>query len=262
MLVPLSWLKEMIEVRGTVEELCELLTNAGIETELYEDARPQWDGVITAKLVSVEKHPGADRLTVTCPNDGERDYSVVCGATNHRAGDIIALATVGTKLPGDFKIKRSKIRGVPSEGMICSEKELGLPETVDGVIILPADTPLGRPLSEVIDAGEVILEVSPTANRGDCLSLVGLARELAAVSGWPLAGVAAEPPGGAGDAVSTATAGVGSWGLEVNIRIDDPEGCPRYCGAVLKGVKVGPSPGWMSRRLEACGVRSISNVVD
>ena len=199
---------------------------------------------------------------MTCPSDGERDYSVVCGATNHSAGDVIALATVGTVLPGNFKIKRSKIRGVPSEGMICSEKELGLPDTIDGVLILPPDTPLGKPLTEVLDAGDVILEVSPTANRGDCLSVVGVARELAAISGWSLKGAAAEPPGRHGDRVDTATAGVGSWGLEVNIRVDDSDGCHRYCGAVLKGVTVGPSPSWMSSRLEACGVRSINNVVD
>jgi len=263
MLVPLSWLSEFIEIRGSVGELCRLLTFAGVETEIAEDERPTWPGVITAKLVSVDRHPGADRLTHTRPNDGARDYSVVCGATNQKAGDVVALATVGTVLPGDFKIKKSKIRGVISEGMLCSEKELGLSEESDGILILPPDTPLGVPLAEVLSTGDVLLEVSPTANRGDCQSVLGVARELAAVSGWPLVGAAAEPPAAdEAPGAAAATAGAGSRGLEVNVSVEAPAACPRYVGAVLRGVEVRPSPAWMRRRLEACGVRAINSVVD
>ena len=161
MLVPISWLGEMVEIRGTVAQVCDALRGAGIETEVHEDARPQWDGVVTAKLLSVEKHPNADSLTVTQPTtDGTTPRHVVCGATNHKAGDIIALATPGTRLPGGLKIKKSKIRGERSEGMLCSETELGLGTDSEGIIILPPDTPLGVPLADVLEAGDVILEAS------------------------------------------------------------------------------------------------------
>ena len=262
MRLPLSWLAEWIDIQGSVLDVCEQLTCAGIETEIEEDARPNWDGVITVKLESVEQHPGADRLTVTRPSDGERDYAVVCGATNHKAGDVVALATVGTVLPGDFKIKKSKIRGELSEGMLCSEAELGLPEITDGILILPPDTPLGRPLSEIISAGDVILDVAPTANRGDCLSVQGVARELSAVTGWPLndplsdVGTSLEP----GTADTSGVAGEGS--SAVRVTIDATEGCPHYAGAVMTNVTIGPSPAWMQQRLDMAGVRPINNVVD
>ena len=263
MLLPLSWLAEMIELSGSAEEICDLLTGAGIETELASDERPAWDGVVTAVLKSVEQHPGADKLTVTTPFDGTTERSVVCGATNHKAGDVVALATPGTVLPGGFKIKKSKLRGVPSHGMLCSEAELGLSAEADGILILPADTELGVPLSSVLPAGDVILEVSPTANRGDCLSVVGLARELSAVTGWPLLG--AEDGGPDEAAASVAGVRVGSVGEGsdcVQVELDAVDGCPRYTCAVVTDVSVGPSPAWMSDRLEAMGVRSINNVVD
>ncbi|MEE2828322.1 MAG: phenylalanine--tRNA ligase subunit beta, partial [Myxococcota bacterium] len=260
MQLPLSWLGEHVELQGSVAEICDHLTGAGIETEIDRDDRPTWDGVITARLDSVEAHPGADRLTVTRPNDGERDYSVVCGATNQKAGDIIALATVGTRLPGDFKIKKSKIRGELSEGMLCSEKELGISDEAEGILILPPDTPVGVPLSEVLQSGEVILDVSPTANRGDCLSVIGLARELAAVTGWPLLAPSGESE--LAPASALAEGGVGSDSHRVAVEIVAQDGCPHYASAVMTGAKLGPSPQWMQRRLEASGLRPISNVVD
>jgi phenylalanyl-tRNA synthetase beta chain len=263
MRLPLSWLAEWVELGGSVQEVCDHLTNAGIETEIAEDARPNWDGVVTVRLSSVERHPGADRLTVTVPNDGTRDYAVVCGATNHSAGDIVALATVGTVLPGDFKIKKSKIRGELSEGMLCSEKELGLPEMTDGILILPADTPIGCPLSDVIQAGDVILDVSPTANRGDCLSVLGLARELAAVTGWKL--LVTEPSSAMSEPTAEGHEVSGSVGLgerAVSVMIADPAGCPHYASAVMENVSIGSSPTWMQQRLEMAGVRPINNVVD
>lgn len=265
MRLPLSWLSEWVAIDGSVQDICDQLTCAGIETEIAEDARPNWDGVITAKLRAVDAHPGADRLTVTTPNDGERDYAVVCGATNHKVGDIIALATVGTVLPGDFKIKKSKIRGELSEGMLCSESELGLPEVSGGILILPADTPIGVPLSDVLQAGDVILDVSPTANRGDCLSVLGLARELAAVTGWELlcpeesAAELAALPGPIAGATSGAA---GEGALAVSVAIEDSSACPHYTAAVMSGVSIGPSPGWMQQRLEMSGFRPINNVVD
>ncbi len=263
MLVPLSWLAEMVELRGSAEEICEWLTRAGIETELARDERPAWDGVVTAVLRRVEQHPNAERLTVTAPFDGDLERSVVCGATNHKEGDIVALATPGTVLPGDFKIKKSKLRGVRSEGMLCSAAELGLGGDSEGILILDPSTEIGLPLSAVLDAGDVILEVSPTANRGDCLSVLGLARELSAVTGWSLLGPAAaapQRPAAGGTKQKTGRLGGGSDGLDVQLVAAD--GCPRYTCALVGDVVVGPSPAWMSERLEAMGLRSINNVVD
>ncbi len=272
MLVPLSWLKELVDVPASTEELCTLLTNAGIETEVAEDARPDWTGVVTAHLRSVDKHEGADTLTVTVPFDGTQERTVVCGATNHKAGDVIALATPGTRLPNGLKIKKSKIRGVRSEGMLCSEAELGMSDEAAGILILPADTPLGLPLAEVLDAGDVILEVAPTANRGDCLSVLGLAREVAAVSGGRLKGRGADPVEEDAAGLETIVEGMAAAGStqggtgrderRVTVAIDSMDGCPRYAAAVMTGVTIGPSPAWMRKRLEAMGLRAINNVVD
>ena len=271
MRIPLSWLGEMVELRGSPLDICDVLTGAGIESEIAEDARPDWQGVVTAQLRSVEPHPDADRLSVTKPFDGTIERTVVCGATNHKAGDIVALATPGTRLPGGVKIKRSKMRGVPSEGMLCSTAELSLAGDAEGILILPPDTPIGVPLADVIQAGDVILDVSATANRGDCLSVLGLARELCAVTGWPLRARRQEEDGDSAGlqtlitapalgGVPKSTAGFGELAVEVTIEAAD--GCPRYSGAVMQSVTIGPSPKWMQARLEASGVRPINNVVD
>jgi len=263
MLVPLSWLAEKVQISGSAEEICDFLTDAGIETELASDERPAWDGVVTAVLRTVERHPDAEKLTVTAPFDGETERSVVCGASNHKAGDVVALATPGTRLPGGLKIKKSRLRGVRSEGMLCSGAELGISQDAEGILILPADTPIGRPLAEVLSAGDVVLEVSPTANRGDCLSVVGLARELAAVTGWPLLPVEGPAAAESGSAVAGARSGqAGSGELAVQVELSATKGCPRYSCAVVTGVSVGPSPAWMRDRLESMGVRAINNVVD
>ena len=271
MLVPLSWLAEMVEIRGSAQEVCELLTSSGIETEIAEDQRPDWTGVVTAELKAVERHPDADRLTVTRPFDGTTEYQVVCGATNHKAGDVVALATVGTRLPNGLKIKKGKMRGQVSQGMLCSEAELGLSAEAAGILILPPGTPLGRPLADVMPSGDVVLETEPTANRGDCLSILGTARELAAVSGWPVKGRASadsdddegletiqyDGPSWAGN-----SGVVGAVDRAVSVHLDSSAGCPRYACAILEGVSIGPSPKWIQDRLEAMGVRAINNVVD
>ena len=271
MRIPLSWLGEMVELRGSPHDICDVLTGAGIEAEIGEDDRPSWEGVVTALLRSVEPHPDADRLSVTTPFDGTVECTVVCGAKNHKAGDIVALATPGTVLPGNLKIKKSKMRGVPSEGMLCSTAELSLPGDAEGILILPPGTPLGVPLSEVLEAGDVILEVSATANRGDCLSVLGLARELSAVTGWPLRGRRQEddgPSAGLETLIAAPALGgvpqssTGLADLAVDVTIEAPDGCPRYTGAVMEGVTIAPSPDWMRARLEASGLRPINNVVD
>ena len=273
MRVPLSWLGEMVELKGSPELICDQLTASGLEAEVAEDGRADWSHVVTAQLRSVERHPDADKLTVTRPFDGETEWNVVCGATNHNEGDIVALARVGAVLPGGFKIKKGKFRGVPSEGMLCSEAELGLSEEAAGILILPPDTPLGVPVGDILDSGDVVIEIFPTANRGDCLSVLGLARELAAVTGWPLLGRSGEPLDESEDpaaqtlslarALPAVRAGhVGSGDHKVRVEQDAADGCPRYACAVVLGVEIKPSPPWMQERLEAMGVRAINNVVD
>lgn len=272
MRVPWSWLGEWVELRGTPQELCQAMTFAGVEVEILEDGRRQWPGVVTARLDAVGPHPNAERLTVTQPFDGTKTLQVVCGAKNHKAGDIVALATVGTVLPGDFKIQRSKIRGETSEGMLCSERELGLSSESEGILILPEGTPIGLPLHEVVKHGDIVLEASPTANRGDCLSMLGLAREISAVTAWPLLPRAHQQVGPVDASAETVRLGgghavgiegsVGAAERQVLVTNESPEACGRYTCAVLTGVKVGPSPAWLQERLERAGVRSINNVVD
>ncbi len=272
MLVPMSWLAEMVEIGGSAQQVCDLLTASGIETEIVSDARPNWDGVVTAVLRTVQRHPEADRLTVTRPFDGTTEFQVVCGASNHAAGDVVALATLGTRLPNGVKIKKGKMRGQVSEGMLCSEAELGLSTESAGILVLPPGTPLGVPLADVLPSGDVILQTEPTANRGDCLSILGLARELAAVSGWPAKGRATSESDDDDEGLATVqydgpswagTSGIaGSGARATSVQLDAPDGCPRYTCAVLDGVSIKPSPQWMQARLEAAGVRAINNVVD
>ena len=270
MRVPLSWLRDFVELKDSPEVLCDRLSFAGVEAEIAQDGRVRWPGVVTAELRDVQVHPNADRLTVTRPWDGSTERQVVCGATNHRRGDIVALATAGTTLPGDFKITRSKIRGEPSEGMLCSERELGLSAESEGILVLPPGTPVGVPLDIVLQRGDVILEVSPTANRGDCLSILGLAREVAAVTGWALTERALQPwdaDGGTETLRLTGSTGAdrGQAGVAervISIRIDAQDACPRYAAAVMTGVAGRSTPGWMRERLEAVGFRSLGAVVD
>ncbi len=269
MRVPVSWLGEWVDLEEGPERICEILTGGGIETEVAADERPSWDGVVTAKLQRVEPHPNADKLTVTAPFDGSVEFTVVCGATNHKVGDIVALATHGTVLPGGFKIKKGKFRGVSSEGMLCSGSELGLSDEAEGILILPPDTPVGRPLAEVVEAGDVLLETEPAANRGDCHSMLGIARELSAVTGWELNGRASSPEGDAGATIFSALPvlgqsreSAGHGANKVTVELRGAGGCPRYTCAVMTGVEVGDSPSWMRDRLETMGVRSINNVVD
>jgi phenylalanyl-tRNA synthetase beta chain len=150
MKISYKWLKELADFNLSPKETAELITFAGIETNIDNVCQAQWQGVITAKVLESGKHPHADKLSLCVVTDGKNNYSVVCGAPNVAAGQTIALATAGAELPGGLKIKKTKIRGIESEGMICSEKELGLPETVSGIMVLPEGTPLGKPLQEVL----------------------------------------------------------------------------------------------------------------
>ncbi|MDD3922294.1 MAG: phenylalanine--tRNA ligase subunit beta, partial [Endomicrobiaceae bacterium] len=207
----------------------------------------KWEGIITAKVLEKQKHPNADKLSICKVNDGEKDYEIVCGAQNVEAGQTIALATIGAVLPGNFIIKPTKIRGVDSEGMICSEQELGLKEESDGIMVLDEKTPLGKKLEDVLQDIDTILEIEVTTNRGDCLSHWGIAREISA----KLQKIPNLPQ------IKTA-----KFADSNIIEIKDKDLCTRYIGCQIKGVKIAPSPKWIVDKLESCGIKSINNVVD
>ncbi len=251
MIVTYNWLKEFVDFDYAPQELCDRLTMVGLEVDALEELGGGLDSVIVARLDAVEAHPDADRLTVCQVNNGSEVVQVVCGATNHKAGDLIALAQPGSVLPGDFKIKKSKIRGQVSQGMLCSEKELALAEDSPGIMILPADLQLGRPVFEALGLKDYQIEIGLTPNRPDCLSVVGVAREVAAMCGKQLTLPAAQFAEAA-EQISDRT----------SVSIEAAEYCPRYAARMIQGVKIGPSPDWLVRRLEAVGMRSINNVVD
>jgi len=252
MKVPYSWLKELVPCDLPVEELAERLTMQGASVEGIEYLGRGLEDVRVGHILSCEKHPHADRLTFCRVTDGEKEYEIVCGATNHKTGDKVALALPGTRLPGleGKPLKKAKIRGVESFGMMCSESELGLSEEHSGIMILPEDATVGRPFIEAAGLDDYLIDFEITANRGDCLSVLGIAREMAAVLGekvrvpeWRI------HPGEQRDP-------------EFSIETWDEDLCPRYCARIIEGIQLGPSPTWMKRRLEACGIRSINNVVD
>ena len=251
MIVTYNWLKEFVDFSLSPQELCSRLTMLGLEVDAVEEIGGKLDSVIVAKLESVDHHPDADRLTVCQVNNGAEIVQVVCGATNHKTGDLVALAQPGSILPGDFKIKKSKIRGQVSMGMLCSEKELALAEDSPGIMILPGDLPLGEPVFAALELKDVQIEIDLTPNRPDCLSVVGVAREVAALSGSKLKLPAPQIEETA-DSIDKL----------VSVTIEDPDGCPRYAARMVRNIKIGPSPDWLVRRLEAVGMRSINNVVD
>jgi len=251
MVVTWNWLKEFVAFDLTPEELSHRLTMAGLEVDVMEKLGAGLESVIVARLLDVAPHPDADRLTLCRVDTGNGEVQVVCGATNHRTGDLIALATVGTVLPGDFKIKESKIRGQLSQGMLCSEKELALAEEAAGILILPPGLPLGMPVFQALGLTDIRFELGLTPNRADCLSVVGVAREVAAMVGGTLQLPVAKLKETGAD-IRT----------ETSVEILDAEKCPRYAARLIRQVKVGPSPQWLVRRLEAVGMRSINNVVD
>ncbi len=251
MIVTYNWLKEFVDFDYSAEELCDRLTMVGLEVDALEEIGGSLDSVVVARLESVDPHPDADRLTVCQVDNGSETVQVVCGATNHRTGDLVAFAQPGSVLPGDFKIKKSKIRGQVSHGMLCSEKELGLSEEAAGIMILTPGLPLGTPVFTALGLKDYHIELGLTPNRPDCLSVVGVAREVAALCGRTLK-------------IPRPRIAEGTEKIEqrTSVTIDDAEGCPRYAARMIEEVKIGPSPDWMVRRLEAVGMRSINNVVD
>ncbi|MEO5928340.1 MAG: phenylalanine--tRNA ligase subunit beta [Candidatus Kapaibacterium sp.] len=245
-----SWLKSITPHSYTPAELAELLMRRGIEVESIDDRFSNLAGFVVGQVLTCEKHPDADKLSVTTVTTGGESSTVVCGAPNVRAGQKIAFAPVGLHIAtAGFTIGKRKIRGIESAGMICSESELGLSDDHDGILVLPPDTPVGVPVADIL--GDVIYEIDVTPNRADCLSHLGIAREVAALTG----GEIFLPPTEffeAGERTEDA----------VTITIDDPALCPRYVARMIRGVKIGPSPAWLQETLRKLGLRPRNNVVD
>ncbi len=253
MKISLNWLREYGDYDGTPAALAELLTMAGVEVEDIIVRGLDLPLVVVAQILARASHPNADRLSVCQVDDGSGvPRQIVCGAKNFQVGDRVPLALPGAVLPGDLRIKSSKLRGVESDGMLCSARELRLSEESDGLLILAPDARVGAPLSELFPA-DTVLDLEITPNRSDLLSHIGLAREVAALSGRALRPAAA---------VALAPGEAAAPGLQVSVAEAAREACPYYTARVIDGVQVGPSPEWLRQRLESVGLRSINNVVD
>jgi phenylalanyl-tRNA synthetase beta chain len=277
MKVTLNWLKQYVDFDWSPEQLAERLTMLGLEVEGVHKTGGEFAGIVVAQVITKDKHPNADKLTVCKVNDGQGERQIVCGAQNFKPGDKVPLILPGASLapkPGDkelFTIKVGKIRGVESHGMMCSPQELGLPDQVDGLLILPADAKVGQPFAEYLGrtGGDVVFDLEITPNRPDWNSVIGIAREIAAVTRNKLK--MPDVTVGQASRLSLKSENQQSESGKmpdlhckdlVSVRLDDPDLCPRYTARVVKGVKIGSSPDWLRSTLEKVGIRSINNVVD
>lgn len=252
MRISLNWLRELVDINMTPEELADLLTMAGFEVEEIEDRRTWADGVVIGKVLQREQHPNADKLSVCQVDIGaDKPSTIVCGASNVRADIFVPVATLGTYLPKiDLKIKPRKLRDVPSEGMICSLAEVGLTKESEGIhIFSQPDLKVGSDARPYLGLDDVVLDLTSTANRADALSMIGIAREVAALTGAELR--LPQIP-------ETPT----QQGTDLSILITEPQACPIYIGTMIDSVKIAPSPAWLQRRLQSAGTRPINNVVD
>ncbi|MEO7425447.1 MAG: phenylalanine--tRNA ligase subunit beta, partial [Fibrobacteria bacterium] len=257
--VSLNWIKKYVEISGPADDpqaLSKALTSLGLEVEGMR-ILGGLPGVVSAEVLECERHPEADKLSVCKVTDGTEIHPVVCGAPNVAKGQKVLLAKVGAELPGEgpgkpsLKIKKAKLRGQESHGMICAEDEVGLGEGHDGILVLDPATPLGLPMDRIPGLGDVIFELNVTPNRPDALCHIGVARELAAILGKPLSYPRAELSEDGPDIAGS-----------IGIALEDKQGCTKYVGRVIRGVKVGPSPDWLVKALRSIGKRSINNVVD
>ncbi|MDU6608202.1 MAG: phenylalanine--tRNA ligase subunit beta, partial [Haemophilus parainfluenzae] len=246
-----NWVREWVSPSISTEQLCDQITMLGLEVDGVEKVAGDFTGVVVGEVVECAQHPDADKLRVTKVNvGGDRLLDIVCGAPNCRQGLKVACATEGAVLPGDFKIKKTKLRGQPSEGMLCSFSELGIDVDADGIIELPLDAPVGTNLREYLDLDDKAIEISLTPNRADCLSIAGVAREVGVVNKQ----VVNQPHF---DAVPATISD------KVQIELKAPEACPRYLLRVVKNVNVkAQSPIWLQEKLRRCGIRSIDPIVD
>ncbi len=246
-----SWLRELVDPPLDARQIGELLTMAGLELDGMEPAAPPFSGVIVARIAEIAPHPDADKLRICQVDTGSGELTqVICGAPNARQGLMVAMATVGAVLPGDFRIKRAKLRGVESLGMLCSAAELGLAESADGILELPESATIGEDFRAWLALDDVVFDIDLTPNRADCLSVLGIARELSVLTGAELHAPAIE---------AAPVASERAFPVEVSASA----ACPRYVGRVVEGIDAtAETPIWMQERLRRCGVRSLSAVVD
>jgi len=251
MKLSIKWLRDYVDVDLEPSALADCLTMAGLEVDAVEVAGPDFDQVVVARITSVRPHPQSEKLFLCEVTTGTEILPIVCGAPNTRSGDTVALARVGAMIPGGFIIKSSRIRGEVSEGMLCSEEELGIGDDNKGIMVLSPDLTLGVDLKDALGLKDTVLDIGVTPNRSDCLSIIGIAREVAAITGktlrYPEIDVTEN---------SEEIAGITS------VSIMDPDLCPRYTARIIKNISIKPSPFWMRERLEAVGLRAINNIVD
>ena len=248
MRLSIDWLKEFVQIDQTPMELADLLSNTGLEAEV-SDVPLEMPGVVIGKVETAENHPDADKLKLCTVNDGSQIYQVVCGAPNVDKGQTIPFATVGALLPGNLKIKKVKIRGVESSGMICSERELKISDEHEGIMVLPDGLELGADFMKAYGSKFVSLELDITPNRPDAFSHQGVARDISCITDREFSPVIVKPLNS-------------NNGSPLNIAMEDQTDCPRYIGGLIEDVKVGPSPDWLVDRLRSIGQRSINNIVD
>ena len=252
MLISLDWLKQYVDIKEDIPQLENALTMIGQEVEAIDIQGKHLDNVVIGQITEYGKHPNSDKLTLLKVNVGdEEELQIICGAPNHKLGDKVVVAKIGAVLPGDFKIKKSKIRDVESFGMLCSQVELGIGEDGDGIIILPEDAPIGEEYRKYAGLDDVIFELEITPNRPDCLSHIGIAREVAAYYGRKV-----KYPS------YTLNEVIDSVNNYAKVRIEDKERCKRYMGRVIRNVTVAESPEWLKKRIRAMGLKPINNIVD
>ncbi|MGA7618469.1 phenylalanine--tRNA ligase subunit beta [Candidatus Binatus sp.] len=255
MKLPLSWLRDFVSIDAPVEEISRRLSYAGLVVENVEKLAPGFAGVFAARVLHVEKHPNADRLNLCDVDAGQKgQFKVVCGAPNVKAGMVAPLALVGAQLGKQPPLEAAVIRGVRSEGMLCSERELGLSQDHAAILALGADAPLGGDVAAYLHLDDTVLDVEVTPNRGDCLSVLGLAREVAALFAARLRAPRLRAAHWAGSHDGAR--------FSFSVSIEATDLCPRYAALSMTGIKIGPSPAWLKRRLELCGMRALNNVVD
>ncbi len=252
MLVSYLWLKELVDFDKSPEELAASLTGLGLECAITDDRRGWYDNVVVGKILEVTKHPNADKLSLCRVDIGGEVKAIVCGAANVAKDQLVPVALSGATMPGGMKIEKRKVRGEESDGMICAEDELKLSDDHEGIMILEDDPAPGEKFAERYELCDVVLEVDLTPNRGDCSSMIGVAREVAAITGNALR------PGPVDFTEDDSEASADS----IEVEIEAPDLCPRYAGRVIKDVTIKKSPFWMRRRLMALGIRSINNIVD
>ncbi len=254
MKVSLKWLRDYVDIKLAPKELAERLSMAGLEVKDIQTTGGTWDNVVIGEVIAVNPHPNADRLKLATVDLGTQQVTVVCGAPNIGLGQRVPFAQVGARLvdahTGEaMELKPAKIRGVVSEGMVCSEKELEISDSHEGILVLPPEAPVGAPLNAYL--GDVIFDLDITPNRPDCLSVIGIVREIAALTGEPLhlPQIHYEEREDPIDSFAS-------------VDIVEPDLCPRYCASLITGIKIAPSPSWLQQRLNSCGMRPLNNVVD